>query len=156
MVTKRKLFALLLLLLPLVFSGCSFTYYFVVTNESAGEIVVQYRLKRWKPVPPGTEVKVEEPAKLTLDRFEAADRQWRKLIRDEYLLDKATGTLQVKVLPGEAVLVASGGDSIATENGYPLQSIKIIGASGSIDLQGSQAFQQFKYDDDCAYVIRYK
>jgi hypothetical protein len=128
----------------------------VVVNDSHNPVVVQFQLKHWTPVPAGTEVNVEVPAKMWLDELESNKREWRKLAREEYVLDKATGTFQVTVGPGEALLVDRATNYRGREDQFGLASIKLTGNRGSIELHGPQAQAQFKDEDNLGFVLRYK
>ena len=151
----RKAFSLAWLLLLLLLSGCSSSSQFVVINASSGTIAVQYRLKNWVPVTPGTKVNIQVPAKVSLDEFQEAEYRWRKLEREEYLLDKVTGTVVVNVSPGEVLLVDQITNYRDDADQFGLASIKISGQSGSVQFEGEQARTQFIQEGRSKYIVRY-
>ena len=151
----RKSFPLPSLLFLLLLSGCSSSSQFVVINASSGTIAVQYRLKNWVPVTPGTKVNIQVPAKVSLDEFQEAEYRWRTLEREEYLLDKVTGTVVVNVSPGEVLLVDQITNYRDDADQFGLASIKISGRSGSVQFEGEQARTQFKKEGRSKYIVRY-
>ena len=151
----RKSFPLPSLLFLLLLSGCSSSSQFVVINASSGTIAVQYRLKNWVPVTPGTKVNIQVPAKVSLDEFQEAEYRWRTLEREEYLLDKVTGTVVVNVSPGEVLLVDQITNYRDDADQFGLASIKISGPSGSVQFEGEQARTQFIQEGRSKYIVRY-
>ncbi len=151
-----KHLSLSLLSFCFVFSlaGCSSRDDFVVINKSDRTITVQYRLKRTSGLP-GNYFNFKPPAKLPLSEFEKAEYQWQDLARDQYQFDDFTGTLRVTLAPEEVLLVDSAINYRGSENQFDLESINILGARGSISLEGRQAQTQFKLEDK-KYVIRYR
>jgi hypothetical protein len=150
---KHSILSLVILFLVVMMSGCSYRYDFVVINKSARPIEVQYKLKRH---PSGQYADVSTPAKVMLSEFEKAEYQWRHLAKDQYQFDDLTGTFKVSVGPDEVLLLDFAYNYRGDENDFDLASIKIDGASGSIDLEGRQAQTQFKLEGDTKYILRYR
>ena len=153
---NRRSLPLITMMSVLLLVGCSYGYDFVVVNKSEMPIQVQYRLKRHTPETPGKFVDIIPPAKLALHEFQKSKHEWRKLSKDEYGWDNATGTFTVSVGPDEVLLVDSPTNYRGTENEFNLASIKITGANGSIDLEGKQAQTQFQIESDTNYVLQYR
>ena len=152
----RKLLLLLMLILVVALSGCSYRYEFVVINKSDGSIEVQYKLKRHTPETPGKYVDINAPAKVNLKEFEKAEYHWRNLPKEEYQFDNLTGTFTVSLGPDEVLLLDYTSNYSGDENQFHLASIKISGANGLIDLEGKQAQTQFRIESDTKYVLRYR
>src|SRR5687768_6405012 len=130
---KHSNLALVILFLVLIMSGCSYGYDFVVINKSDRPIEVQYKLKRH---PSGQYAEIMPPAKVTLSEFEKAEYQWRNLAKDQYQFDDLAKAFKVSVAPDEVLLLDSVSNYGGDENEFALDSIKIEGANGSIDLEG--------------------
>jgi hypothetical protein len=153
---KQGILFLVILFLIVMMSGCSYRYDFVVINKSDRPIEVQYKLKRYTPETPGKYVDINTPAKVTLSEFEKSEYQWQNLANDQYQFDNLTGTFKVSVAPDEVLLVDFAYNYRGDENEFDLASIKIDGASGSIDLEGRQAQTQFRIERDTKYILRYR
>lgn len=149
---KHGILFLVILLLTVMMSGCSHRYDFVIINKSDRPIEVQYTLKRY---PSGQYADINTPAKVTLREFEKAEYQWRNLARDQYQFDDATATFRVSVAPDEVLLVEFAYNYSGDEHQFDLASIKVEGASGSINLEGRQAQTQFRIEGT-KYILRYR
>ena len=141
-----------ILLLVLIMSGCSYRYDFVVINKSDRSIEVQYKLKRH---PSGQLADINTPAKVRLSEFEKSEYQWQNLAKDQYQFDDLTGTFKVSVAPDEVMLLDFAYNYRGDESQFDLVSIKIDGASGSISLEGRQAQTQFR-SEGTKYILRYR
>ena len=150
---KHSGLSLVILFLVLMMSGCSYRYDFVVINKSDRPIEVQYKLKRH---PSGQYADITTPAKVLLSEFEKAEYQWRNLAKDQYQFDDLTGTFKVSVAPDEVLLLDFVYNYHGDENQFDLVSIKLDGASGSINLEGRQAQTQFRIEGDTKYILRYR
>ena len=150
---KNSGLSLVILFLVLMMSGCSYRYDFVVINKSDRPIEVQYKLKRH---PSGQYADITTPAKVLLSEFEKAEYQWRNLAKDQYQFDDLTGTFKVSVAPDEVLLLDFVYNYHGDENQFDLVSIKLDGASGSINLEGRQAQTQFRIEGDTKYILRYR
>ena len=93
---------------------------------------------------------------MTLSEFEKSEYQWRHLAKDQYQFDNLTGTFKVSVAPDEVLLLDFAYNYRGDENQFDLVSIKIDGASGSINLEGRQAQTQFRLEGDTKYILRYR
>ena len=150
---KHIILSLVILFLVVMMSGCSYRYDFVVINKSDRPIEAQYKLKRH---PSGQYADITTPAKVSLSEFEKAKYQWRDLAKDQYQFDDLTGTFKVSVAPDEVLLLDFAYNYRGDENQFDLVSIKIDGASGSINLEGRQAQTQFRIEGDTKYILRYR
>lgn len=153
--TRRSLLAISLASV-LLLSACSFSYDFVVVNNSDEVIEVQYKLKRQTPETQGKFVDIKPPAKLYIKEFEKPGRAWRDLPKEQYHFDNQTGTFTVSVAPDEVLLVDYTDNYQGDEDQFALAGIKITGATGSMILEGRQAQTQFKKEFDTEYVLRYR
>jgi hypothetical protein len=147
---KHSILSLLILFLVLTMSGCSYRYDFVVINKSDRPIEVQYKLKS------GHSANITTPAKVTLSEFEKAEYQWRNLAKDQYQFEDLTATFRVSVAADEVLLLDFAYNYRGDESQFDLVSIKIDGASGSINLEGRQAQTQFRIEGDTKYILRYR
>ena len=62
----------------------------------------------------------------------------------------------MSVAPDEVLVVDFAYNYSGDENEFDLASIKIDGASGSIDPEGRQAQTQFRIERDTKYILRYR
>jgi hypothetical protein len=152
----RRFVLLIFLTSLIVNAGCSRGYESVVINNSSGTIEVKYRLQPYTPEARGKYLIDNAPATLTLEDFEKAKYEWRKLRRDEYEFDDITGTLSVSLAPAEVLWVDHTTDAGVNDGQFHLASIRISGVNGSIELEGRQAQAQFQIESDNKYVLRYK
>lgn len=155
---KRMMAAALLVASAALLSGCSVICDFVIVNESGAPLEVRYAPKP-EAAPPNALPAV--PGVLGADKVDESVRQWRNVPAERYTIDSKTGHVWVKVLPGEALLVArlsnySGHESQSGDSGFNIDSISLDGAKGSMKYQGRQALTQFIDDGSCTYVIRYR
>ena len=150
---RHSILSLAILFLVLTMSGCSYRYDFVVINKSDQPIEVKYKLKRH---PSGQYADITPPAKLTLSEFEKAEYQWRNLAKDQYQCDDLAKTFKVSVAPDEVLLVDFAYNYRGDENEFALDSIKIDGPGGSINLEGRQAQTQFRIERDTKYILMYR
>ena len=107
------------------------------------------------PGPPGKYFDFKPPAKVALSEFEKAEYQWQDIEREQYQFDNFSGTFRVTLAPDEVLLVDFAYNYRGDENEFHLASIKILGARGSISLEGRQAQTQFKVEDK-KYILRYR
>ena len=152
---RRQSLSIFFLILALLFSACSYHNDFVIANRSGSSMQVRYRLKRWTPESTFQQLGVKAPAKVSFNEFKKAEFQWRQLENDEYQFDRLTGTFTVNVSNEEVLLVDDAFNYDGREDQFDLASIKIVGAFGSIDLEGKQAQSQFRLEDK-KYVITYR
>jgi hypothetical protein len=137
----------------LFFSACSIGYDFVVINKSDAAAVVQYKLKRPTKSDPGPFVDTYQPAKLSLEQFEKAGHEWAKLSKGDYGFDAIDGTYTVRVNPDEALFLERV--SVHDGNELAFDNLRIVGAEGTIVLEGRQVQTQFRYEER-DYVLRYR
>ena len=149
--THRILFLTMLFLVP-VLSGCSYRNDFVVINNSDRAIEVHYKIKGHTPKTP---VALNAPAKLALKEFEKSEYKWQELPKDQYEFDNLTGTFRVSVAPDEVLLVDYAYNYTGEEDRFDIESIRIDGVRGSMDLKGREAQTQFKVEGT-KYILRYR
>ena len=152
----HRLFLTAPLIFALLLSACSYGYEFVVINKSNAPIEVRYQLKRWTPETPGKFVDFHPPAKLTVEEFQKSDHQWRYMSKDQYAFSNLDGTFTVAVGPDEVLFLQHASNYRGDENEFDFARIKISGSKGAIDLEGTQAQNQFKFESDREYVLRYR
>lgn len=150
---KHKFIFIVIMMSVLVLSACSVRNDFVVVNESDGPIEVQYQFKLSISKTAPLVGSFQPPAKLGIKEFLASGREWKDVSEEQFYYDDRTGILTVMVAPDEALLV----DYVYnySEFSFDLASLSITGALGSIRLEGSQTFMQFREESN-SFVIRYQ
>jgi hypothetical protein len=152
---KRQILGVAFFTSVLLMCACSYRNDFVVINRSKAFIEVQYRLKRYSPETAGKFVDINPPAKFTLEEFHKSHHEWRDLSKEQYDFNKLTGTFTVSLAPDEVLLVDYAYNYRGDEDEFDLSSIKIVGANGSVNLEGKQAQTRFKNESGTAYVLQY-
>ena len=159
---KRTLMRMFAAALPLaaaaLLSGCSIVCEFIVVNKSDAPLEVRYTHKP-SAMPPNAPPAV--PGVLSADKVNNTGREWRNVPPERYTIDYKTGHVWVKVLPGEAVLVAQmmnypGHDSQYSDASFQIDSLSLEGARGSAKFQGRQAMTQFLNARGGTFVITYR
>ena len=84
----------------------------------------------------------------------------RALPYERYSIDHRSGSVLVRLGPGEALRVAyimnySGHESEHSDSRFHIASLSLDGAKGSVRYEGRQALTQF-IESDAMYIIRYK
>jgi hypothetical protein len=153
---KRTMIIVVALSAALLSSACSVSYEFVIVNESDAPLEVKYILKPSAMPPHG---QIEVPAVLSSDRLSRAERPWVTLPYERYHIDHGSGHVTVRLGPHEALRVAdimnySGHESEYSESRFPIASLSLNGARGSVSYEGRQAMTQF-VKSDSAYLIKY-
>ncbi|HEX8247240.1 MAG TPA: hypothetical protein VF599_03570 [Pyrinomonadaceae bacterium] len=162
---KRIFTGGLILSICLLSSACSFIVNFVVVNESAAPIEMEYTLSledyavlQQMEAPPAENLM---PAKMDLAAWEGKFKQeaWQIMSPDEYRFDAKTGKLKVKVAPGQAVKILQTSSSVFFEGGdkrFQVKTLEISGESGKMFFEGLQLFKHFSEKDYSNRYIAYK
>jgi hypothetical protein len=139
------------------FTACSWAIEFVVINESNQPIEVRSKVS-YSPGDTNPFIGIT-PSIAKASSLRAGDREWRRLSEAEYRLDQVNRTVIVRVMPGDAFLIARFHDT-SIRNGEPeyfaFEEIAISGAYGGIRLDGRQAVKAFSAESDRLYVLAYK
>ncbi|HEX8638955.1 MAG TPA: hypothetical protein VF692_12880 [Pyrinomonadaceae bacterium] len=155
----KKIFLLCLVVCStLILSGCSFRADFVVINNSQDFIDVSYEINDSMP-----------PKFANIEAFDNSNgTEWRELPQDRYKIDDQKRMVEVKLASNEALRIESVDAARIKTNPYSelsIQTLKITGKYGSVELKGNQVFENFEPKtlrwalfgpDTGAYVIYYK
>jgi len=141
------------LLLLLALSSCSFTYEYVVVNESASPVEVRYgRVDCCSAQPP-------MPGRKAAGKLGANDEPWKAVRAEEISYDPQTETVRVVLQPGEALLITRlryPASDIENYQTFPLDSLRITGALGGVSYEGDQLLPQFKKLHSTVYGVTYR
>ncbi len=155
----RYTLLLLLILLTLTFTACSYVTEFVVVNESAQTVEVRYKIKKSPYEPPTLNAR---PAKMAAAQLGSRHRQqWQNLNPDEYQLSQENRTVTVRVMPHEALWVTNmfhyfGDDDPNDVANWPIEEISVTGADGGMMFTGQKARKSFSYVSRVLYTLTYK
>ena len=157
----RYTFLTLLILCALLSSACSFGTGFAVVNESDQPIVIRYKVSRYggelvPEVDPVSLVGGPFIIKASPLRSGVKDEQW--LPESEYQVDRMTGAIIVRLLPGEVLRITLVKD-YSEDNGPPvlhIEELNIVGAYGEIRFRGKQVNRAFAYKTSSLYTLTYK
>jgi hypothetical protein len=132
---------------------------FVVVNESEHPIEVSYKYKHFPGDKPFE--LYERPAKIAADRLSSrGGNEWQELTPSDYQLDRENRTVLVRVMPREALRIYRfhdyRGHEDAQDEGYPLEEISVLGASGGLKYTGQQARTAFSEVSRALYTLTYK
>lgn len=154
-IEMRYVIGVLLLASVSLLAACTRLKEFAIVNESNQPIEVQYKIRKLpiEPyIPTGT------PAKAATSQL--GEREWRKLSDTEYRFDSETGTVLVRVMPGEALLIGhvriEGDDESLEAADFDIEEITIAGANGEIRLSGKQTRTSFIAESNRLATLRYK
>ena len=148
---KHRFIFFVIMMLALVLSACSVRNDLVVVNESNHPIEVQFQFEpSYSKAGPAGDA-IQPPAKLGIKEFQASGREWKEVPEEQFHYDAGSGTVTVMVAADEALLL----DYVYNYSYSDLASLSIIGAQGSIRLEGGQTFGQFR-EESGSYVLRYK
>ena len=141
-------------------TACSYATDFVIVNDSTQVLKIEYRIKEnpYEFAPP------ETPSLLPASQLGSHEtRDWTKLEPGQYALDPHQRTVSVSIMPGQALLVCrmhnygGHGDPLDAKE-FPLDQIKLEGASGALLLTGDEARTKFSNGlfQKQLYVLAYK
>ena len=152
---KKLVFSLGLLLMVLALSSCQSIDHFVVINRSDAPVEVTYVFMR---AASGI-IHVEEPRMMDAAKLEDENRIWEPVPRDQYLIETQAGKVVVRLGPGKALLLNTANnyqeDRADADARFGISSLNLVGAKGSIKLEGRQARMLFKFEEKC-HVITYE
>ena len=155
----RRIFSILLILLALTFTSCSYSRDFVAVNQSGHPIEVRYKIKRFPNDPP---ILTAAPAKIAASQLGTRDRQqWKNLTTDQYQVDQENRTIIVNVMTHEALWVTSMFHYISDEDpndvaNWPIEEISVRGAGGGMMFTGQKARTAFSKVSRVLYTLMYK
>jgi hypothetical protein len=134
--------------------ACSFSHEFVVVNESSQPVDVQYRVKEseWRFSPP------EVPATLPSSELKPREHhQWIRLAENRYRIDPEYRTVSVRLLPGEALLIATLHNNGGLDGkGFPLDRIEVRGINGVQNFTDSQVVGAFSDVSMSLHTLNYR
>lgn len=150
--------AVVLLALVVSLAACSYSTEFVIVNDSTQILRVDYQVKEV----PGDFAAPVTPAILPGPKLSShGNQEWTKLESEQYEIDPTQRTVSVRIMPGQALLVCRmhnyGGNSDAWDaKEFPLEQIRMEGASGVVFLSGEQARTSFSQSSRALYRLDYK
>jgi hypothetical protein len=156
----RRIAPVLLLLLILLGSACSYVNNFVVVNASTHAIEVWYKVKR--PTDSGVSIPLPDIAPFTKSASQINEQvAWQQLPSTRYRIDPDNRTVTLTLNPGEALLLdqcspaggKTSGDCEAAD--FEIDAITLTGANGEIKLLGEQAHKSFVAESKRLYTLRY-
>ena len=147
----KRLITIAVLGLTTICMACSFSHEFVVVNESSQPVDVQYRVKEFK----GRFSPPEMPATLPSSQLKPREHhQWISLAENRYRIDAEYRTVSVRILPGEALLIATlHSDSWS---GFPLERIEVRGVNGVQNFTDSQVLRAFSDVSRSLHTLTYR
>lgn len=152
---KRVFISLGLLVMVLSLSSCQSIDNFVVINRSDAPVEVIYIFIRAS----SGDIHVEEPRMMEAANLKDFDRTWETVPSDQYLIEPQAGRVTVRLAPGKALRLNKATnyrkESAEADADFGISSLSLIGARGSIRLEGRQARMLFKYEEKC-HVITYE
>lgn len=155
---RTSIGAVVLLALVVSFSACSYATEFVIVNDSAQVLWLDY----WIKEVPGDFAPPVTPSILPVAQLGSHEYQdWTRLESGQYQIDPTQRTVSVKVMPGQALLVCRmhsyrGHTDDWDAKEFPLVQIRMDGASGAILLSGEEARTKFSQASRALYHLDYK
>ncbi len=141
-----------------LFVACSYITDFAVVNESDQPIEVWYKVKNY----PGPFAPPVTPATIAATQLSSkGSQQWTTLTSEQYQLHQESRTVQVRVMPHQALLIANMHNYIGHEdawgaNEFPIEEITIRGGQGEIKLADQKARTTFSQVSRALYILTYK
>ena len=152
---RKVCISLALIVMVLALSSCQTIDHFVVVNRSNAPVEVIYVFTRAS----SGDIHVEEPLMMDAADLKDVDRTWEPVARDQYLIEQQAGRVTVRLLPGKALWLNSATnyrkESADADADFGISSLSLVGAKGSIRLEGRQARMLFKYEEKC-HMITYE
>ena len=147
----------LLLFAASLLSACSYITDFVVANESDQPIEVRYRVKKF----PGPFTPPAVPSTIETSQLSPkGSQQWHQLTSDGFQLDEDSRTVKVRVLPHQALRIATmhhygGHDDSVDAQDFPVEEITIVGTNGEQRFVGQHARTTFSAVSRALYTLTY-
>lgn len=137
---RRILLTGIILAAALLLSGCSYSADFVIVNKTGMILEVQYRTVKEGISTIRAQVK-------TLEEFKNADGSWHDLPADRLSIDDNVRSADIRLNPGEALLLVS--QDIRDIKDEPklkssIESLTIKNEKGSVTYEGDQVFGKFE------------
>jgi hypothetical protein len=152
---KKSFISLGLLVMVLALSSCQSIDDFVVINRSGAPVEVIYIFIRRS----SGDIHVEEPRVMDAASLKDVNRTWEPAPNDQYLIEPRTGRVTVRLASGKALRLNSATnyqrENADADTDFGISSLSLLGAKGSIRLEGRQARMLFKYEEKC-HVIAYE
>ena len=142
----------------LLLAACSYKTEFVVINESDQSINIRYKVKDF----PGPFAPPVTPATIVASQLNMhGDQQWEVLTPAQYQIDQENRTITVRLMPHEALRVASmhkygGHNNLRDAEHFPIEEIVIMGSADELVLKGQQALETFSNLSKALYTLTYK
>ena len=149
----RKTVIVGLVLVAGTLTACSFITDLVIANLSDKPIEVKYRVKEY----PGPFSPPEKPATKAMTEL-TDDEPWTELSADQYSLDPINRTITVTVMPKSALLIqrVSGPGLPDDAASFAINEVLMVGAYGTVMLQGEQVQKSLMPESKKVYALRYK
>lgn len=146
---KQKIIFLSIICMALFLTSCSTIHEFIIVNDSAEEIEVEYKVKDIN--------NYEKPRVTDAQKISGTNKEWQNLSEDNLKIDKDSKTINVKIPGKKAVIVAAAVNYAGHEKeDFNIESIKIKVGESSIEYTGKQTQKTFIEQDNGDYVIFYK
>lgn len=149
---------LLLLAITVSLTACSYATDFVVVNNSAQVLRVEYHVKEFvsdsgPPLVPS----ISNDSELSSN----ARQEWKKLQAEQYESNSQQRTVAVSIMPGQALLVCTlhnypGHTSASGARQFPLDHITLNSGKGVMLFNGELTRTQFTRKSNSLYVLEYK
>jgi len=147
----KRLITIAILGLTTICMACSFSHEFVVVNESSQPVDVQYRVKESE----GRFSPPEMPATLPSSELKPRElHMWVRLAANRYRIDPEYRTVSVRILPGEALLIATLHRDSWSE--FPLERIEVRGVNGVQNFTDSQVLRAFSDNSASLHTLKYR
>ena len=133
-------------------SGCSWSFDYVVVNDSDKPIDTRYGIKKT----PNSFAPPEMPSTLTSSELvENENLHWVRLGHNRYRVDWKNRIVEVQIMPHEALLVVAAYSPNMDAKDFPLEYIEVRGQNGTLTFTGEQALRCFSEDSTRFRVLRY-
>ena len=154
----RHVILVLLLAAISLLSACSYITDFIVINESREPMQVRYKVKKF----PGAFTPPVAPATIPMSQLSTkGNQQWSQLASGDYQLDQESRTVIVRVLPHQALRIATmhhygGHQDSADAQDFPVEEITMSGEDGERRFTGPQARTTFSEVSRALYTLTYQ
>lgn len=139
-------------------TACSYATEFVIVNDSAQVLMLEYRVKSF----PGEFAPPENPATLQASQLSShGNRDWTRLASAQYRMDANHRSVKLSLMPGQALLVCkihnyAGHNDAWDAQEFPLDQITLSGSNGVLLLKGEEARTRFSQRSRVLFVLDYQ
>ncbi len=150
----RRLILMVLVGSLSLFAACSYATDFVIVNESDGPITIRYEVKNY----PGPFSPPVAPGVVAASELSEDGQQWSPV---QYELDAASRSVTTRLMPGQALRIATmnhytGHEDPNDAQNFQISRISVSGQRGEVNLTGELARTTFSKVARTLYTLTYK